>query len=507
MTIASTFAFAIVVASLPVGCLGDEPPPSEAHALSGRWKLVVPDQAVDVYAILDLKSEGGTLVAKPVAVWGLFSGPKVYVAGSTDALVVLITQPGGYGDIVFKGILPKPGTDDPIAGVFQFALDEVPAPMIASARLERTKDDQLPKPKKAPPAEGAGLLAELAKRNVATAEFRKEKYARLESQLAEDADKDVTPDALVRAKVWSAKRLFDAAIRAGRTEVANASNVRVDAFKREIERENRPEGKPLSLAPYRVPREKGEDRVVLLERFTSSWASGWLADALSFDAILSAYEPSEVIAIEYHTHSAAPDPLANPYAIDRHRIDQGRRAPFTLFNGRKMATDFVDQKYPRRKLNQYVGAIGSFLKGSKRAAIDLNVMRDGDALTISATSEAIGKSNGPLRLRFALIEDDVIYPSAEGREHHRHVVRATPGGADGVAMEGGKGRFEWVIKLDELRKSLNDYVADYPRSIQFTDGFRGGPPAIALKGLSVVAYVRDGEGEVLHAVMVNVPER
>ena len=221
----------------------------------------------------------------------------------------------------------------------------------------------------------------------------------------------------------------------------------------------------------------------------------------------SAYDPSDVIAIQYHLHSAAPDPLANPDAIARYAIDCKAHAPVALFNGRRKAEGWVEADHAIRKYHQYQGAIGEARKGDKGAEIDLKAKRDGDVVTITATARALGEPAGPLRLRFALVEDEVLYEAADGWKRHRNLVRATPGGVDGVAMDGGAGRFEGVVNIDDLRRSLHEYLADYPRSIAFADAFRGVLPLIQMNRMSVVAYVRDAEGNVLDAVRVAVPER
>ena len=96
------------------------------------------------------------------------------------------------------------------------------------------------------------------------------------------------------------------------------------------------------------------------------------------------------------------------------------------------------------------------------------------------------------------------YPGGNKLRFHHNVVRAFPGGAEGKALEGGKGEIDLTLNLSELRKSQEAYLEEYP----------GGPrgrsfphplPPIELDDLAVVAMVQDdADHSIWHAVQVPV---
>ena len=161
-----------------------------------------------------------------------------------------------------------------------------------------------------------------------------------------------------------------------------------------------------------------------------------------------------------------------------------------------------------RKFNQYRRLIDEAMKGKRRAAIALRVDRDGETLQLSASAEIAdgAKLAEPVRLRLVLTEDDVPYVSKVGLSHYQRVVRAMPGGVAGVACRDRHARLDAVVKLGRLRDNLQRDLRDGPRDPGPRGEFRGGVPPILLRRLSLIAFVQDDEGSVLHAVIVPVPE-
>jgi hypothetical protein len=95
------------------------------------------------------------------------------------------------------------------------------------------------------------------------------------------------------------------------------------------------------------------------------------------------------------------------------------------------------------------------------------------------------------------------YRNPKLRFHH-NVVRAFPGGVEGKALERGEANVEATVKLSDLRKAQDEYLAQYPSST----GGRAFPyplPPMALDELAVVALIQDdADHGVWHAVQVPV---
>ena len=86
---------------------------------------------------------------------------------------------------------------------------------------------------------------------------------------------------------------------------------------------------------------------------------------------------------------------------------------------------------------------------------------------------------------------------------HHHVVRAFPGGPDGKRLVDGKGRVEVKLNLANLKHEIEEYLSRAAKERTFP----GVLPEIALKNLSVVAFVQDdADQSILGAAAVPVAE-
>src|SRR5262249_22176549 len=137
-----------------------------------------------------------------------------------------------------------------------------------------------------------------------------------------------------------------------------------------------------------------------------------------------------------------------------------------------------------------------------KAELKLTATRSGNKIDIKAEAGDIAKPGDNIRLRLALIEDVVEYKGTNGIPSYRHVVRAMPGGAEGVAIKERTGKQSATVDLDEVKKDIKKYLDD-----QTTKGmkFPGKVPEVELKNLRVIAFVQDDKSrEVLQAVQADV---
>ena len=117
----------------------------------------------------------------------------------------------------------------------------------------------------------------------------------------------------------------------------------------------------------------------------------------------------------------------------------------------------------------------------------------------SAKADAESKSKP--RLRLVLTEEKVRYVGSNKLRYHHHVVRDFPGGIEGKDLSAGSGQLTVKLNLADLRRDIEEYLSDYTKMRPFPTAL----PEIALKDLSVVAFVQDdADKTILHAVSVPV---
>ena len=99
------------------------------------------------------------------------------------------------------------------------------------------------------------------------------------------------------------------------------------------------------------------------------------------------------------------------------------------------------------------------------------------------------------------MEERIHYAGSNGIRFHHQVVRAMPGGVEGIALEEKTSRHAVAVDLEELRQKLSAYLEDYAKEHPFADSDR----PLELKNLHVVALVQnDDSGAILQARQVEV---
>ena len=82
-------------------------------------------------------------------------------------------------------------------------------------------------------------------------------------------------------------------------------------------------------------------------------------------------------------------------------------------------------------------------------------------------------------------------------------MRAFPGGIKGFALKEKTAKQEASVDLEDLRRSLTNYLSKPSSNGPYLDDER----PLALKHLKAVAFIQDDESkEILQAVQVEVPE-
>lgn len=250
-------------------------------------------------------------------------------------------------------------------------------------------------------------------------------------------------------------------------------------------------------------RKKKSDRGVLVELFTGAQCPPCVAADLAFDAVEKTYAPADVILLQYHLHIPGPDPLTNEDNVSRSRYydDEVEGTPTVLFNGKLGAGGGGAVDDAKDKYKAYRDVIDPLLEKSPGVKLKAKAVRKGDKIDISAEASDLETPGEKVRLRLALVEEQVKYTGGNNLRFHHRVVRALPGGADGLALKDKTGKQEITVDLGHLKESLNKYLNEFGKKASFPSTSR----PLDLKNLYVVAFVQnDATKEVLQAVQVKV---
>jgi tetratricopeptide (TPR) repeat protein len=220
---------------------------------------------------------------------------------------------------------------------------------------------------------------------------------------------------------------------------------------------------PLPVQPFVRGAEHG-NQVVLLELFTGSSCGPCVAAELAVEAILSGFTRSDVMVLEYHTNLAAPDPLTNADAEARARYYNVTENPSLYVNGSAAPPGAGPRRLAGQKHAEYRTLVEKALQQTSDATIDLRSRRDGESLSVRTQLGGVANPGEHLRLRFAIVEHGVRYTGRNGLRLHHAVVRALPGGPEGVPVTEQTLTHHWTIDLAALRRELGNSLAEFAKA-------------------------------------------
>lgn len=259
---------------------------------------------------------------------------------------------------------------------------------------------------------------------------------------------------------------------------------------------------------------KGDgSQVALMELFTGAQCPPCVAADIAFDQLPKIYQPNDVVLLQYHMHIPGPDPMTNPDTearwayyrkLNAEPEQKVRGVPSSLFNGKVEGGGGGGIPQAGAKLAQYRKLIDPLLDETRPTKVKVNAARSGDKITIAASVNDIEESSEKIKLRFALVEETVRYPGGNGMRLHHHVVRAMPGGADGIALAGKNESKQVTVDLTELRGQLTKYLDEF---VAKKGPFPKPNRPMDFKHLKVVAWVQnDEDGTVIQAAQADVKE-
>jgi len=245
------------------------------------------------------------------------------------------------------------------------------------------------------------------------------------------------------------------------------------------------------------------NRVVLCELFTGTGCPPCVAADIAFSHLLKTYGPTELIALQYHEHIPQPDPLSNDDSMARFKYyfpEQGGTPTFVV-SGMPAQRGGLLHQTPD-VYNAIRQMIDHFLARRTSVKIHLKAEQKGSVVAITAEADGAFSTNEPIRLRLALAEERVSARGANGVREHEMVVRAMPGGVEGVGLKDGKLVYHGTVDVKLVKKQLDDYLIALEE--QQKSKFPAKP--LDLAHLSLVAFVQNDESrEIYQAATIPFP--
>lgn len=258
----------------------------------------------------------------------------------------------------------------------------------------------------------------------------------------------------------------------------------------------------IQTTPFAGPR---GGRVALVELFTGAQCPPCVAADAAFDALGKGFKPAEAVRLQYHLHIPGPDPLTSPDAEARKTYYSRavEATPVFVLGGRPAAIGGGPLTYGQERYDDCAGLVDGLLEQPAGATVKATAVRKGNKVEIKADVSDLRQTGDDVRLRLALVEDEVAYTGRNKVATHHNVVRVFPGGVNGTPMLAKTGSKSATVDIDALRKELQQYLDKYAAEAE--ERFPGKMPAIELKKLRLVAFVQNDEtGEVLQATQVDV---
>jgi hypothetical protein len=228
-----------------------------------------------------------------------------------------------------------------------------------------------------------------------------------------------------------------------------------------------------------------------------------VAADVAFDALSKTHKPSELVLIQYHLHIPGPDPLTNADTVARARYYKVNSTPSTLFNGDPQARGGGAMAASQGKYQQYRKVIDPLLENDARCKVTTSAKRMNDKILIHTEVTGLSAPGQEKKLRIVLVEETVRYVGGNQLRFHHHVVRAMPGGVDGVGIPEKAFKAANTVDLREVRKTLTSYLDNFALKRAFPRPDR----PMDLRELRVIAFVQDdATREILQAVQTEVTD-
>ncbi|HQR09343.1 MAG TPA: hypothetical protein PLN21_21155 [Gemmatales bacterium] len=297
------------------------------------------------------------------------------------------------------------------------------------------------------------------------------------------------------------------ALKAGnRTSELKTVEARLEKVEGELDREYLATVPPFKPAKYSGRKESEANQVAVLELFTGAQCPPCVAADVAFDALEKAYSHKDLVLIQYHMHIPGPDPLTNRDTearfkyYQKHFAGEIRGTPSTLFNGKSAAGGGGGMANSEVKFKEYSNLINPILEKTTPIKVNGTASRSGDKIDINVDVYG-AEGNDDLKLRLIVVEESIKYVGGNKLRFHHQVVRAMPGGAEGIAIKDKNFKHHETADVSKIRAELTKYLDDYAANRPFPNTNR----PLDMKNLKVIAIVQnDKNAEILQAIQLDV---
>ena len=296
------------------------------------------------------------------------------------------------------------------------------------------------------------------------------------------------PDTPTAQKVAAYRALVLGLAKHGKPEEVAKTQAFVDHYEAELDATFRKEAIPFAVSKAAARKGKSR-RLVLVEQFTTAQDGSCVAADAAFDAARKAYSPDEVVFLRYHVHVDVPDALANFGTLARREFYSGEiieTVPAALVDGQMTPT--VVGPIPKAKANfdTLAKKIDAAREEGENATITLRATRAKGKVAIEAKITGLTDTGDKVRLRFAVVEEEVRYDGSSGRRIHANVVRGFLGDAGGVKLDKKDSTLTATLDTVALRKSLHAHLTEYGAKVDERISVR----PMELRKLSVVVFIQ-----------------
>jgi hypothetical protein len=205
--------------------------------------------------------------------------------------------------------------------------------------------------------------------------------------------------------------------------------------------------------------------------------------------------------LRYHQHIPGPDPLANEAAEQRFGAYDDEGTPSLFVNGTTFPGAGGFMKEAPEMYGRLRKAVEPYLIQMTPVRIDLSATAKQGKIQVSAKVAGLKNPTDEIKLRLVLAEDRIPFLARNGIRSHEMVVRAMPGGAEGIAIEQGRLGYQGDIDLATLKQRLSNELATF----EAKHNHRFDSKPLDLKAMHLVAFVQDDDSnEILQAAAVPV---
>jgi hypothetical protein len=347
-------------------------------------------------------------------------------------------------------------------------------------------------------------LEQQANLQVARQFLNSEKGSGLALNYARKAEKAVTKDTPSAQAVTILKTLAKALTKAKKDDEVKPLQARIAKLDRELDEQFEKTSIPFEPDAFKG-RKAASHRVAVVELFTGAHCPPCVAADVAFDAGLKTFKSKDVVFLEYHLHIPRPDPLTNADAEARQKFygDEIGGTPTAFVNGKTTDPMGGGKQQGKDSYDVLRKTIEDALETDAPAEMQVKVNRTGDKVEAEARVIDLKKPDDKLRLHIVLIEDVVRYPGTNGQRLHHHVVRAFPGGTEGIGLKEATTKNKVTIDLGDVTKTLTTYLEEADKKHPFLDEER----PTTLGNLKIVAFIQhDDSKEIVQATQADVPE-